>query len=247
MITAQTLFWWIKTRLILSTMWCISLLGFYSVSNALTWKCDFNSLAYLSTYTCNVTTTGSNIFYSFEYKPNSSWNWVTPWNQVVSMTTHAIKTSTWFQIIHNNRVWFAYSWTIHYFDWDATWTQWPKGDTWMTWLSAYQIAQGGWYTGSEMQWIESLKWLKWDTWAVTHEIVFSTWTLFSWSTFKLDNWNEDAMLSTGSTYIPTIAKVNWEYLVNWTWLRNIIFLIWLLIGTFYFLFKITIWKKSWLG
>lgn len=258
MTNAHKFYSWIWKKLSIYTLCSICLLGFSYDSNAFT----VSSAVVWPVNTTNSVYTASNVVFTW------SWQTISLWKTTLYSSNWSISGTRPSDIIHSEKygsLWFCRivintlptltvsgaTWLIHCPSYNnfiiqgwnlIAWPTGATGATGMTWLSAYQIAQGGWFTGSEMEWIESLKGINWATGTTTHEIVFSTGAIFSWSTFTLDDGNVDASLSTWSTYVPLIAKKEGEFLLNINSLLNALIFVMLFLTTIFTIFKL--WYKK---
>lgn len=202
-------------------------------------SCKFSSLPYLSATTCFAPTTATWFSYVFIYEPNTNWDWKTASNYAINMLTHVIRTSTWFLMVHNNRVWFAYSWQLIWSDsigekwatW-ATWANWANWVNWATWAtwpqgndwySAYELAQMNWYTWTIIEWLASLIWptgQQWATWVI--DFSSFTWAINFQTLVQVDSW---ATLDPNWFYFAITRKKDWVTYIDWIGVRNLTILI----------------------
>lgn len=117
--------------------------------------------------------------------------------------------------------WGDLSWTLSTATWSPStvnikWATGATGPEWFQGLSAFEIAMINWFTGNEIEWLESIRWPVGATGAI--ELSLSG-TLFSGSTFQFSQQQEE--LGTWTTYFNLGQTINWVYYVNWTWVRNL--------------------------
>jgi len=125
----------------------------------------------------------------------------------------------------------------------ATGATWATGETWALGASAYEGAVALGYTWTIFEWLESLRWPIGAT--GTTQIVFATGSeIFSGAVFSLQSENDDATLNASGTYIPLFAKKEWQILVSYQGMRNIIIMVFLFFFTIFIIYKISSWKKG---
>lgn len=230
--------------------------AFWSQVNAQNWECTINNLTYLNVYSCFVPSTQTGFVYSFRYTPNATWNGATAWNNAINMLTHAVRTSSWYYLYHNNRVWFTYSGAIMWNDgkwekWETwatgpQWAQWIPWIQWNDWYSAFEIAQILWFTWNISEWQQSLVWATWAIWA-TGALDFSTlsWTINLQNVVNLPD--NDWELNSWSTYIPIKTTINWvDYYDVWRLtqlLMKLLFILFIVIAVWYSIWKMMIKKN----
>lgn len=116
----------------------------------------------------------------------------------------------------------------------ATWATWPQGiqgeagQQWPSWLSAYELALAFWFTGTEIEWIQSLQWPVWSTGSLD----FSTLS----GTINLQNVvnipDNEATLEADGFYFAITRERDGVTYIDWIWVRNILFVLvvaWLII------------------
>lgn len=91
--------------------------------------------------------------------------------------------------------------------WDAwtNWTNWIDGVDWFDWVdwkSAYELAVLGWFSGTQAEWIASLKWEKWE---------------------KGDKWDKGDPGETGTQVsVWTVNTLTWA----WLWVQTGLWVWW---------------------
>lgn len=163
-----------KKYILLSISGLVLFVSLFSNVSATSWVCYFTWITHLSNRICFAPTSSSGVTYWFAFEPNSTWNGLTAQNYAQSMPIHIVKSSTWYNVVLNNRSWFAFSWYLYWSDFDwligatgatgpigATGPSGPigaTGATGNTWLSAFDLAVANGFSGSEVQWVLSLQW-----------------------------------------------------------------------------------------
>jgi hypothetical protein len=196
-------------------------------------SCTFNSLPFLSNTFCFAPTTSSGFSYTFVYRPNPESSFYTPWSFATNQVTSVIRTSTGYLMVHNNRVWFAYSGVLLWSD--GIWQVWatgatgPSGNTWATgpqWndgYSAFELAQINWYTGNILSWLSSLvgpMWPQGNTWTID----FSTFTgAIQFANVVNIPAETGATLDPNWFYFALTRKVDGVTYMDWVGVRNFLF------------------------